>query len=337
MIAYADVAFTAYIKSLFPDYTVVFAPPEAARTSLSNAGIAKNEDKNLPNPNNSVGIPGLAVWRTGTVERTDMSNLPQGFNGWHMGRFPSGAVDPDVHSRTITLSGTLTTGNVINLITTLSGVAHTISYTVQTSDTTLAKLAEHLETAINSNDVTKDRVTAAALGTVLTVTTPVDSSASFSYTKGSNTEILTISAAALQSLAGEHNYTLARHVKIQYVVTAYAKKHVERDHIERTMWFSDIYKAVDVTIPTGTDTIEPSTFSWPVLREGGPISLYEVNSDTGRIVWYKTTLRYNVFCIWAKSTNIPPIETIMVSYEQLMDGEEFLLDQISFTATDPIQ
>jgi hypothetical protein len=341
MIAYVDVAMLGHIKTLFPNYTVAWGAPEVARSVLSNAAIAANAANNTLNPNNTVGIPGVCVWRNGTVERTDFSNLPQGDRGWPMGRFQQGAIDPNTNITPITLSGTITTGDIISIVMSSAAfvlsdtLTQTVSYTVLETDIDIPTLALSIAAQINADPVASNQVTAYSTGAVLKLVTPSLNPTSYDYAQGSNTEILTIGSTVNKSVAGEYNRTLARHVKVEYILTAYTQKYKDRDFFEREAWFSDIYKTLDTVIPSFTDTVESTSYTWPILRDGGPASAYNVNTDTGAVIWLKSTQRLNVFSLWAKSINIPPIESIVVKYEQMMNGSPILLDDITILPTIP--
>lgn len=84
MIPALDVALTTYIKSLFMQYTVVFAPADVARASF-----ARMEE------NTKVGISsrGIAVWRTACPISKSVHSIVQTNQGFPSAREDSGKWD----------------------------------------------------------------------------------------------------------------------------------------------------------------------------------------------------------------------------------------------------
>jgi hypothetical protein len=70
MIPLIDVSFTKFLKTNFPDYSVVFAPNELARKRISTE--VSQETTNLP---------GLSIWRTGIEYDMSRINRPTEHDG----------------------------------------------------------------------------------------------------------------------------------------------------------------------------------------------------------------------------------------------------------------
>jgi hypothetical protein len=91
MIEYVDVGLVTYLRGVFPsNWTIVWAPPEISRQALANAAL--EAQKALPAPSNppinTIGIPGLSVFRTSSSRY--IWSIPMGKDGFPMGQFQSG-------------------------------------------------------------------------------------------------------------------------------------------------------------------------------------------------------------------------------------------------------
>src|ERR1700677_4543174 len=108
MIPFIDVSFVSYLKTLFPDYVVCWSPPESARQLLSTTAIKAQNSAPTPPPNNTVGIPGLAVFRTSCVKDPILHSTPKAYRGYVQGQYTN-------NDTLVAFTGKPTTGDSLTL------------------------------------------------------------------------------------------------------------------------------------------------------------------------------------------------------------------------------
>lgn len=216
MIDYVDVGMLGFFQDLIPDFTVVMAAPEGSRDILATEK-AKEESKNpKPAPRNTVGIPGLSVFRT----------------HWEMDF--SRATAPMSHR-----------GKVVG----------------------------------------------------------VDE---------------------------EGNYVSQKWVPIKayYTVVVHTQHRTDMNYADTEMAHIDSYSNFDIHIPI-KDSKERVTFNLPVIISGQPDAKYQVNPDTGKVTWYDTTWKFETHAVLLKTDLLAPIETIIIDYQSILEGEPITLEQLS--------
>jgi hypothetical protein len=121
---------------------------------------------------------------------------------------------------------------------------------------------------------------------------------------------------------GDFSFALARHVSARYVLIGKVYDRSDVNFLCRKLWFSDVYKCIDVVI-------QGNNISFPVLRSGAPVMSYKTQQDTGKILEYTVSQAYDVYTLWAESAMVPPIDQIVVTYQDLIDGAPVTLEEIT--------
>ncbi len=76
MIEFVDVALLALIKQTCPSYITIWAPPEGAKSCLAKAAVRKQEKQRTTSPRNTVGMPGLTLFRLGISTEMEAFTMP---------------------------------------------------------------------------------------------------------------------------------------------------------------------------------------------------------------------------------------------------------------------
>jgi hypothetical protein len=322
MIEFVDMAFTAYMRTVLPSpYTVVWAPIENSQGAISRAAQKALADFQEAHPDTKVtrpqltrGYPGICTFRTKT-EKNSIASTPKAFRGWPIGQFPD-------NEQQVSIKGMVSPGDVISISLTstdIEGGSTSVSYTVQANDN-CGDIATGLANAINnSSPLQAANITAVAFQYSIGVFRDPASTNTLTLADISDdsvTEKLTIES----DLAGDHSRILAAHTRVTYTVQAWAKFWSDLNAIERSLAFADVYQAIH------TD-IQGNPMDW--YLEGTNVTYtHQINETLDKEKWFGFTKDFYVDSLWAHSKRVPPINNIVVNYEEIINGSPVLLDTI---------
>ncbi|MCW5824878.1 MAG: LysM peptidoglycan-binding domain-containing protein [Cyanobacteria bacterium TGS_CYA1] len=172
-------------KKTYADATDVDYVYETTTSRLKNVTDALNQTKNytyyLDNSLYQVSYSN-AVNATSTVTMTYDANYPRlstAANGWgtYTYSYNNYITDPFAPAATVTMAGTNTTGDKINVTvfnSNLSGSKRNVQYTVQSGDTTSTLLATSVKNAINADGtLSAAGITATSSAAVISINAPV--------------------------------------------------------------------------------------------------------------------------------------------------------------------
>lgn len=123
--------------------------------------------------------------------------------------------------------------------------------------------------------------------------------------------------ASGQTDQGNYNFIQTVPIKAQYTIMAFASALSDLNEMEKRIRFADVYKVITTAIPAGNGTVN---LEWPIYNEDDPIYGWEMKKETPEILFYNFRKTIRVDGVWAESYDIPPINSIVVDYDEITRG-----------------
>lgn len=309
MIDYLDVAFGVYMKQLFSDYIVVMAKPDMTRAALARA----TNDK-------SVGIPGLGYWRTACpLNPNQKLNMPaaRAGRGWNFAKDPNpDNQEPYNQLNTIAMNAQYTMTVWTKALSDLNAferaywfaqVYGPITFNIGPKDFTMAtrRIPQVFAVGSDSYEIHLEN------HPLIPGTVQLTFGSTVAATDDGN-GVLVFTGTYLNKFTGTVNYTNGHLV---------VSTHSLPSQVSTTVSFDAHYT-----------TTNP--FVCPFVQ-GDPSYMQETQKENAENLWWGMTKLIDVSCKWLRTNDVPQIKSIIVNYDEIVNGTPIELDSILINVDNP--
>ena len=112
-------------------------------------------------------------------------------------------------------------------------------------------------------------------------------------------------------------------VMAEYTMKAWTMNVQDRDSVERTLAFSDVFKTITYQVKGLNQNNDSYNISGSAAFEGEDPTYDQSNVDekTGRVIWYGLEKRFQVSTAWMNTHQEPAILSILTQFQPLFEGQ----------------